>query len=485
MRMKTMIQRMNPQRSGCGARDRKGVSGSLSALVAVWLICLVTLSLIACGGNEGIGADLDASDLDADLDASAPDAADPDEDGDGYPASEDCDDTDDSIHPGATRECESDCDHGTETCLDTGEWSDCTAITDCECDTPGETRLVDCEKCGQASQECGSDLKWSYPGECLNQGECGPGAVDTAACEFLGEKQRLCSSECEWGEWDESACSECEPGTSEVTNEGCPQLGQIQERECDSDGNWVALTSCTADCILPARTGTDDYKDEICIPGGPFIMGSDPGEGHADERPEHEVILTPYFIDKYEVTCGRYQECVDAGVCVENFHCRPEESHYPSTSVSHDEAETFCQWDGGRTLPTEAQWEKAARGPSPREVPYPWGWDEPTCELTLANECLPYSEEAYPVDSKPAGVSYYGVFQMAGNVNELCADRYDPNYYDTSPLVDPTGPSNAADRVLRGRHTLHTLQDFASGPVVTLRTTTREVEGFRCARRAY
>jgi formylglycine-generating enzyme required for sulfatase activity len=443
--------------------------------------CLCCLFAAACSDNGGISTTQDADSDDAATDSGPTDAADLDEDGDGYPASQDCDDDDYAVYPGVARDCQSECDNGTETCLDTGEWSQCTAIADCDCDNPGESRVVDCGNCGQASQECGSDLKWSFPGECLNEGECAPGELDIAPCEFLGEKQRLCTQQCEWGEWDESDCSECDPGTTDATSVGCTELWEVRQLECDAEGNWVVITPCTADCILPARTNTPDYKDEICIPGGPFIMGSDPGEGNANERPEHEVILTPYYIDKFEVTVGRYQECVTDGVCVELY--APEDSDYPAYNVTYDEAATFCQWDGGRVLPTEAQWEKAARGPSPREVPYPWGDDLPTCELVVASGCG--AGHVKPVDVRPDGVSYYGVFQMAGNVSERCADYYDPDYYASSPIVDPIGPMTGTDRAMRGRDAYQPTEAFDNGPVVTFRHTDGLADGFRCARRGY
>jgi formylglycine-generating enzyme required for sulfatase activity len=459
--------------------------------IGIYVTIVAFAGIVSCGDDDGRSIpDASVSDgaLDGSNDAVIDGSPDIDNDEDGFPASEDCDDNDDSVYPGVTVECQSECDYGTITCLNTGEWSSCSADQDCDCETPGDTRLVDCGNCGEATQECGTDLKWDYPGECLNEGTCSPGEIETAPCEFTGEKHRLCGNNCEWLEWDDSDCSECAPGTFEITDVGCQELWEIKKRECNTVGSWETVVDCTADCILQPRSNTPDYKDEICIPGGPFIMGSDPYEGEDSERPEHTVILAPYFIDKYEVTHKRYRECVDAGICpvpsTSSAYMDPDRENYPhdvNEAERPDAPDTFCNWDGGRALPTEAQWEKAARGPSPREVPYPWGSDTPTCDLVVASGCH-YLAPVQPVDSRPLGVSYYGIFQMAGNVSERCSDFYDPQYYFSSPVLDPTGPSNGTLRVLRGGNAFQYLEEYESGPIVTRRQTDGLTIGFRCAR---
>ena len=120
---------------------------SLSLTLTLTLILTLTLTsglLISCSDDSSNG------NLDATVSG---DASNEDNDQDGYPASEDCDDNDPDIYPGVSRDCQSECDNGTETCTTAGDWSPCSAISDCDCQTPGETRLVDCEKCGQASQD--------------------------------------------------------------------------------------------------------------------------------------------------------------------------------------------------------------------------------------------------------------------------------------------------------------------------------------------
>jgi formylglycine-generating enzyme required for sulfatase activity len=216
-------------------------------------------------------------------------------------------------------------------------------------------------------------------------------------------------------------------------------------------------------------------------------MGSDPGEGFPDEEPEHQVILTPYFIDKYEVSNDRYRECVQAGVCQEPPHAsyfEPALGDYPVQGVTWADAHTFCVWDGGRTLPSEAQWEKAARGPAPSEVPNPWGWDSATCGLVVAQGCWQGDYAASPVDSHASGASYYGVHHMADNISEYCLDWYDANYYAGSCLVDPTGPQTGTEHSVRGK-TYGTPLDWFDATVPFRTSTGATHPGIRCGRRGY
>jgi formylglycine-generating enzyme required for sulfatase activity len=426
-------------------------------------------------------------------DSGLPDSQVPDDhDGDGYPAANDCDDNDDQVYPGVARDCSSDCGTGTETCLEaTGTWSECTAPTDCNCATPGETRLVNCGNCGQQSQRCGTDLIWANQGDCINEGVCSPGQQDQQSCQFCGSGVRLCQNDCQWGPPDCSGV--CVPGTAENTSDGCTNPWEVQSRLCDAQCAWTTVEPCSGQCLLTPRQNDPDHKTEICVPGGEFIMGRQLGQGQGNDEPAHTVALTPYFIDKYEVTNARYAECVNAGVCAQpvppaDYYETGSESR-PVVKVTHSMAGDFCLWDGGRSLPTEAQWEKAARGPAPREVLNPWGSATATCDLCAADDCRPFGEfHAFEVGLHPLGASYYGIHNLAGNVGEWCSDWYSPTYYATSPSLDPQGPAAGTRRVSRSFDYSDELSEFIE--TVTFRinqdpTANNHITGFRCARAGF
>jgi formylglycine-generating enzyme required for sulfatase activity len=206
----------------------------------------------------------------------------------------------------------------------------------------------------------------------------------------------------------------------------------------------------------------------VFIPAGTFLMGCNANKSGdfgcpEDELPLHSVYLDAYYIDKYEVTNGQYRECVAAGVCTlrpndtmnhENYATDPAYSNYPVIAVSWSDANAYCTWAGKR-LPTEAEWEKAARGPAASV--FPWGDETPDCtysDLALRNEYgYPYCvEDTVPIGSYAKDVSGYGVVDLAGNVSEIVNDWYDPDYYSVSPLVNPQGPEDTGyfNKVIRG-----------------------------------
>jgi formylglycine-generating enzyme required for sulfatase activity len=188
-------------------------------------------------------------------------------------------------------------------------------------------------------------------------------------------------------------------------------------------------------------------------------MGCDvnnPAEScYGDEQPLHTVSLDAYYIDKYEVTNARYKVCVDAGGCTapqESFsQTRPSYygnatyDNFPVINVNWHQANAFCAWAGKR-LPTEAEWEKAARGGSDTRK-YPWGNRAP--DSTLLNYNFNVGDTT-AVGSYPAGASPYGVMDMAGNVWEWVNDWYQADYYSVSPGSNPQGPATGQYRVLRG-----------------------------------
>ena len=174
-------------------------------------------------------------------------------------------------------------------------------------------------------------------------------------------------------------------------------------------------------------------------------MGS--ASGNPDEQPVHTVTLDGFWIMQTEVTNGQYRRCVDAGACTAPRNERWTDSAYaahPVTNVEWEDANRYAAWAGGR-LPTEAEWEKAARGTN--AFTYPWGEAPPVPELLNFGNSV---GDTQPVGSYPAGASPYGVLDMAGNVEEWVEDGYKADYYSESPAANPPGPEDDILRVLRG-----------------------------------
>ena len=190
-----------------------------------------------------------------------------------------------------------------------------------------------------------------------------------------------------------------------------------------------------------------DKMVSVYVPSGEFLMGSTDSNGSEEEMPQHNVYLDGYWIDKTEITNGQYQKCVVEKVCVEpgsSNYTIAKYANHPVGNVDWNQAKGYCEWVGGR-LPSEAEWEKAARGENGRK--FPWGKTDPTCGLANYSSCGGYTK---PVGSLPDGVSPYGAMDMAGNVWEWVNDWYDENYYQKSPGRVPTGSSSGQYRILRG-----------------------------------
>jgi formylglycine-generating enzyme required for sulfatase activity len=205
----------------------------------------------------------------------------------------------------------------------------------------------------------------------------------------------------------------------------------------------------------PSSLLTDDKGVEmVLVPEGDFAMGSNRGE--SDEQPVHIVNLSAYYIDKYEVTNKSYKACVDDGKCIPPqqlyffpespnriYFGNPQYDNYPVIYVDWNQANDYCEWRGAR-LPTEAEWEKAARGTDER--PYAWG-KELACPHANYQGCVNLTSE---VGSYPEGVSPYGAYDLTGNVWEWVSDWYSANYYSISPGRNPTGPTTGQSRQMRG-----------------------------------
>jgi formylglycine-generating enzyme required for sulfatase activity len=235
----------------------------------------------------------------------------------------------------------------------------------------------------------------------------------------------------------------------------------------------------------------------VLVPAGEFLMGSTNADRDAvsDEKPQRKVYLDAYRIDRTEVTNAMYAQCVAAGACKaptnsisatrRNYYADPQYANYPVIYVSWDAAQTYCKWGGGR-LPTEAEWEKAARGPSTGSGDgriYPWGNEAPTCDRLNYDSGRACIGDTTPVGAYPQGASPYGALDMAGNVWEWVADWYDEKYYAAAPARNPPGPSSGQSRVLRGGSWYYYLRNVRAA--IRNRNAPGYVDnnvGFRCAR---
>ena len=208
----------------------------------------------------------------------------------------------------------------------------------------------------------------------------------------------------------------------------------------------VCLSAVSAEnSSVPGKDGAP----MVLIPAGSFPMGVPPGDrdGGRDEYPRHDVELDSYVIDKYEVTNGRYLEFVRAtGHRIPQNPKNPTRNLWqgetitesladrPVVNVDWSDADAYCRWVGKR-LPTEAEWEKAAKGN--HDWRFPWGNVEPTAKHLNYNQQWIGEKTLMPVGSYEAGKSPYGLYDMAGNVWEWVNDWYDPHYYENSPKRNP------------------------------------------------
>lgn len=237
-----------------------------------------------------------------------------------------------------------------------------------------------------------------------------------------------------------------------------------------------------------------DGASMVLIPAGPFTMGAH--DGFPNERPEHIVTLDAYYIDEYEVTLSLYRKFLEQGKHGSpptwDAEAATSVGDRPAIGMRWESASAYCRWAGKR-LPTEAEWEKAARGTDKRR--YPWGDMQPFVDIANYNRGMWVSEAITLVavtgglegmsvrhGLKEGGKSPFGASHMAGNAAEWVADWYERDYYQKSPVRNPTGPMTGDKRVLRGGSwadvpsALRVTARFSAEPGFEDRTI-----GFRCA----
>jgi len=241
-------------------------------------------------------------------------------------------------------------------------------------------------------------------------------------------------------------------------------------------GVSFALQAFPAVGGLGVATSSNDEVEMVSVPAGQFTIGSDGPGADDNEKPASKVFVGAFLIDKFEVTNTRYLRCVEAGACTRPIgrgYDDPTKANLPVTIISWAQAAAYCRWAGKR-LPTEAEWERAARGSDGRH--YPWG---NSFEANRAN--VGYTAGTTPVGSFPKGASPYGAMDMAGNVWEWTSSLYKPYPYD--PNDGREDPNARGSRVERGGSWYH--------PPWQARTTRRTAAGhiyrrisdlgFRCA----
>jgi formylglycine-generating enzyme required for sulfatase activity len=249
---------------------------------------------------------------------------------------------------------------------------------------------------------------------------------------------------------------------------------------------FIVVFFSGVNCSRGPKPLNDGHGDYVLVPEGEFMMGDNFDEGNADEIPVHTVYLDAYYIGKYKVTNGEYGKFIDDGGYVLSeywsaggfgeYGNEPEHwnsmkdrgggiaghENYPVVGVSWFEAMAYCRWLSSKTgknyrLPTEAEWEKAARGTDQRR--YAWGNE---IDKSYAN--YDHGQDRNTMSLRPVGfydgsmrdgfrikdnASPYGAFDMTGNVSEWCFDWYDMEYYSRSPVENPKGPGSGSSRVLR------------------------------------
>ncbi len=213
--------------------------------------------------------------------------------------------------------------------------------------------------------------------------------------------------------------------------------------------------------LSPGKIQAEDMSESrdpvemISIPVGNFLMGSGKKEGRPDERPQKNIYLDPYSIDAIEVTNKRYLEFIHKTGRKEPPNPYSEKKlseeagvdSMPVVQVTWYDAVDYCRWAGKR-LPTEAEWEKSARGMNGGT--FPWGEQSPGALKVNYEKNWNGIHTLWPVGSHPETDSPFGVRDMSGNVREWVSDWYSPDYYQTGPTHNPLGPEQGILKVIKG-----------------------------------
>ncbi len=271
----------------------------------------------------------------------------------------------------------------------------------------------------------------------------------------------------------------------------CEESGKCPEGTSCNDGVCLAPGESLSNCAVDG--GTNSGADGgvplgmAPIPGTTFIMGCDLPDTNCpdDETPAHPVTLDAYFIDKLEVRAADYELCVTTGPCVEITDVAEYQPSVfpdrPVTGVNRPMAALYCDWDDKKRLPTEAEWENAARGEDANNI-YPWGSEEPSCTLAEFSSC---SGDPTKVDSLPGGASDYGLRHMSGNVWEWVSDWNSD--YTTEHAMNPTGPLTPPTNsygILRGGGWASTAPSLrVSARIDRSFTSSAYTYGMRCAKK--